>query len=357
MIIKLLLAGAWKYAIYQSACAEALERLGVEVERFAWNSYFAGPLGRAQEKWVVPGPAMRRLNRDLLRSVVDYQPDVVFIWNGTHIQLETLRAIRRYTGALLVSYNNDDPFGPQKHGRVPRHHHRFWKYYLRNIPEYDVHFVYRHINVGEIKSAGARAAYLLRSYYVPALHHPVTLNEQERSKYGGEVAFVGHYENDGRVDYLRALVEAGVKVKLFGPRRYWTRKVLGPMADYFGQVHEVTGLEYAKALCGADMPLCFLSRLNRDTYTRRCFEIPACGRLLLSERTADLQTLYEEGEEAVYFSTPAELVEQVLMLRRKPDRIRAIAEAGHQRLMRDDHSVDGRMKSVVTLLTEHLNKR
>ncbi|WGU68927.1 glycosyltransferase [Capnocytophaga canimorsus] len=45
----------------------------------------------------------------------------------------------------------------------------------------------------------------------------------------------------------------------------------------------------------------FLSKLNNDQYTRRCFEIPACGTMMLSERTPTLQEFYTENEEIVFF--------------------------------------------------------
>ena len=125
-----------------------------------------------------------------------------------------------------------------------------------------------------------------------------THQQQSNVDFEAEAVFVGHYEPDDRVACLQALVDAGVRVKLFGGTT-WTPQVLGPLAQYFGKVEAVLGLEYAKALCGAQMCLCFISKLNRDTYTTRCFEIPACGRLMLSERTADLPRLFQEDQEAV----------------------------------------------------------
>ncbi|MHC4150331.1 MAG: CgeB family protein, partial [Planctomycetota bacterium] len=260
------------------------------------------------------------------------------------------------SGALLVSYNNDDAFRPQGLGQDPSHYRRLWKYYLETIPDYDLHFVYRKVNVAELKAAGAKEAHILMPYFVPTLHHPVTLTQEEKGKYACEVVFVGHYEPDGRVEHLNALIEAGINVKLFGSE-YWNRRILDPVADYFGEVHAVLGTEYTKALCGAQICLNFLSRLNRDTYTRRCFEIPACGRLLLSERTPDLLSLFRENEEAVYFSSPSELVERVLWLQARPELIQTIAEAGHRRVLCEDHTVDGRMKWVVELLAKRIHKQ
>jgi hypothetical protein len=352
--MKILLAGAWQFDFYESACAEALKKMGVEVAGFSWQPYFRGNFGKVQLKWVLPGPAVAKLNRDLLAEVRHYKPDVVLVWRGTHILPKTLRTIRQRTGALLVSYNNDDPFSGQANPAIPLHQRRLWKYFLRNVPEYDLHFVYRPVNLGEINAAGAKEAHILMPYFIPALHHPVELTAEEKVEYGCEAVFVGHYEADGREAYLRALVDAGVQVKLFGSK-YWTRRVLGSLTDYFGEVHPVLGPEYAKALCGAKMCLNFLSRLNRDTYNRRCFEITACGGLLLSQRTEDLQTLFLEGEEAVYFSSPAELVERALWLRGHDDTAQKIAQAGHERVFADDHSVDSRMRMLLEILSQARN--
>ena len=72
---------------------------------------------------------------------------------------------------------------------------------------------------------------------------------------------------------------------------------------YFAPIEPVFGDDYAKALCGAKVCLAFLSKLNRDSYTRRCFEIPACGNVMLAERTADLCRMFKEDEEACFFSS------------------------------------------------------
>ncbi len=56
--MKILLAGAWQYEFYEYACAEALARLGVTVERFSWSRYFSCFVGKANLYWVLRGPAL-----------------------------------------------------------------------------------------------------------------------------------------------------------------------------------------------------------------------------------------------------------------------------------------------------------
>ncbi len=351
--MRLLLAGTWQWPMYQEACANALSRLGVTVIPFRWRDYFGGGmLGRIQNKFPFSGPALLRLNHNLVEAAYTQRPDGIWIWSGTHILPGTLRRLQRKTGALLVSYNNDDPFGPQAHGNASWYRRYFWHHYLDAVPQYDVHFVYRPVNIQEMLRAGAKEVHLLMPYFIPDVHSPVELGNDEKIRYECDVVFVGHYEPDGRGPYLRALVQAGLHVRLFGGG-YWTANVLGDLFNYFGQIRVVFGDEYSKALCGAKMCLCFLSKLNRDTYTRRCFEIPACGRLLLSERTDDLQRLFKGDEEAVFFSSQEELVEKTLWLRDHPEEIERIAQAGMRRVLADGHSVDDRMKELLTIIKRH----
>jgi spore maturation protein CgeB len=179
-------------------------------------------------------------------------------------------------------------------------------------------------------------------WFVPKLHRPVMLSEDERRVYGSDVTFVGHYEPDGRVEHLRALVQSGLAVRLFGGV-YWTRAALGDLYDYFAPVVHAQGQEYVKALCGAKVCLSFLSKLNRDTYTRRCFEIPACGRVMLAERTEDLLTMFVEDKEACFFSTTEELVAKATWLMENPDIAESIAQAGLRRVWADGHDIGTRV--------------
>lgn len=344
--LKILLAGNWEWKIYEDACAKALTALGNVIVPFAFRPFFKGMTGHYQRGLAaLPGPAAFALNRSLVRTAQQSNPDVLFVWRGTHVWPATLRTIRKI-GCRIVSYNNDDPFGAGAERSAPLHHRYLWTWYLRSLSECDLNFVYRPINVAEAMAMGAANVHVLPPYFVPELHSPIELSTPERQRFGCDIVFVGHYEPDGREVFLKALVGAGLHVRLFGGS-YWTRAVLGDVADYFGAVHPVTETEYAKALSGAKMCLAFLSKLNRDVYTRRCFEIPACGRLLVCERTKELQEFFQEDEEAIFFSTPEELVQKVLWLKARPDEIERIASAGTRRAIMDGHDVRSRMSQML----------
>ncbi|MGQ9682048.1 MAG: CgeB family protein [Anaerolineae bacterium] len=349
--LKLLLAGDYDYPFYEPACAKALESLGVRVERFAWGRWFRnGSPGRLQAKYMV-GPAVWHINRCLERMALQTRPDVVLVWRGNPVWARTLDSIKRHTGALLISHHNDDPL---EQGR-----RYYWRHLLRAMPSYDMHLAYRHRNLREFVALGAREVHLMRSYYVPDLHHPITLSHEDHALYGAQAVFVGHYEPDGRWQHLRALLDAGVDLHVFGGN--WPSPHALPelvrLPRHCVPIRPVVGEEYLKALCGAQLALNFLSRRNRDTYTRRCFEITACGRLLLSERTEDLLTLFREDVEAVYFSSPEELVTKARHLLAHPRHVASIAAAGMRRCVAEGHNVQSRMAGLVALIRTTLQSR
>ena len=344
--LRWLLAGPWDWNHYEEASANALQRLGQTVVPFRWSSFFEGLGGRVERKWTIVGPSTRRMNAAMRRAIRESEPDVVLVWRGTHVLAQTL-AVARSARRVLISYNNDDPFSPA-YSTGPLHYRRTWRLFRRTIPDYDIHLVYRPINVGEMRAAGAREVHILPPYFVPEIDERVPLTPEDREAYGCDIVFIGHYEPDGRFNTLKTLVDAGVRVRLFGTN--WPAGTLERLRIGKGPVQPLRGADYRKALCAASMALCFLSRLNRDVYTRRIFEITACGTLLMSERTPELERWFADGREAVFFSSPTELVSRVHALLTMPEMIDDIAAAGHARVHADGHSVDGRMEHLLSIV-------
>jgi spore maturation protein CgeB len=343
--MRILLAGAYEFVIYEEVCAQALQTLGHQVFRFAWREYFNGILGKAERKYVFNGPNTSRLNRDLLETAKRVSPDVLIVWRGTHILPKTLRRIKEDTRVFLVSYNNDDPFSPYYTTSPQLHHRRLWRLFMSCIPHFSLHFAYRPVNVEDFRRVGGARACLLPPYYIPARNRPIELSTADRERFACDIVFVGHYEPDNRWDYIRALADAGFSVKLFGTG--WSRRILGNRWKYFGDVQPVRDEEYTKALCGAKVCLSIFSRMNRDTYTRRTFEIPATGAVMLSEYSRDVERMFEEGTEASFFRSRDELIQKATWLLEDDQRRLRIARAGRERCIRDGHDVESRMRQLV----------
>jgi spore maturation protein CgeB len=349
--------GDWHSELHEETASRALRRLGHEVVRFPWHHYFkptesptvpvlTGILLKAQNK-LIAGPIVDKINKDFVSSALSHKPDAIFIYRGTHITARTLQAIKKaLPGTVLVGYNNDDPFA----GRQPR---LLWRHFLSAIPVYDLVLAYRTHNLHEFKRAGAQRVELLRSWFDPERNYPVELTAADNTRFGCDVVFVGHYEDDGRTKMLEAIANAGLDVKLFGPGYDWDPVIRkSRLLSHLAPVQLVWGNDYNKALCGAKIALCFLSKLNRDTYTRRCFEIPATGTLMVSEYTQDLANLYSEDEEAVFFRSSDELLNKLNLYAEDTGLRSRVAKGGFERVYRDGHDVVSRMRLVTTWIRE-----
>lgn len=354
--MKIMIAGSWDSEVHEKWVSWAFRKIGHEVIAFPWHSYFRAIDGwrrgllslslRAQNKYLI-GPRIERLNDGFLSVAIRERPDVVIIYRGTHIIAGTLRELRMaLPNMVLVAYNNDDPFAPGQ----PR---MIWRHFLAGIPEYDLVLAYRSHNISSYRHAGARRVELLRSWFVPDRNHPIELSAEDISRYGCDVVFIGHFENDQRRGCLEAIVRRGWRLRLFGPGYDWDPAIRhSPELAAKIPVRLVWGEDYNRALCGAKIALCFLSKLNRDTYTRRCFEIPASRTMMLAEYTDDLANLFHEGEEAEFFRNPDELISKIERYLGDDDCRRSVAAAGFRCVYENRHDVISRMRQVLIWVGE-----
>lgn len=348
--MRVLVAGDWHSDLHETEVCKSLRRLGHEALEFKWFHYFAfdaskpralgALLKRLQNKFVA-GPLIAHINRDFLAQVRQQKPDVIFVYRGTHLTATTLQTIRNeLPGCKLIGYNNDDPFSPAQ----PRY---LWRHFMAGIPVYDLMLAYRHANLDDFKRAGARKVDLMRSWYVPDRSYPVDLTEADRQRYECDVVFIGHYEPDQRLEYLEAIVRKGYRLRLFGPTKYWQKPLeQSPVLSHLAPTRMVWGEDYNKALCGAQIALCFFSKLNRDTYTRRCFEIPATRTLMLSEYSDDLSSIYNEGEEVEFFRNADEMLSKIDFYIRHPIACESVAHAGWVKVKNAGHDIDSRLDKI-----------
>ncbi|MFZ5503486.1 MAG: CgeB family protein [Pseudomonadota bacterium] len=360
--MRILIAGDWHSELHEEGVSRAFRKLGHETIEFPWHRYFQPvsdslwerlvmrPFKKAQNKYLA-GPLIARLNRELLDAVRKHRPDMVFVYRGTHVLARTLRAIKRvHQAVVLIGYNNDDPFSP--------HYPRWlWRHFLAGLPAYDLMLAYRWHNVDDFRRAGAREVRLLRSWFIPERNHPVQLSALEQQQFGCDVVFIGHYEDDGRVAYLEEVVRQGWSLKLYGPGYDWDPVIReSPVLRGLVPVKLVWGEEYNKALCGAKIALCFLSKLNRDTYTRRCFEIPATATLMLAEYTDDLASLFRPDEEAVFFHSMDEMIEKLKQYLSDDSLRTRVGQAGRSCVESQGHDVVSRMEAVVSWANQLYNQ-
>jgi spore maturation protein CgeB len=109
----------------------------------------------------------------------------------------------------------------------------------------------------------------------------------------------------------------------------------------------VYGDDYARALTGAKIGIGFLRMVCPDQHTTRSFEIPACGSMLLADRTEEHQAFFEEGREAEFFGSPEELLDKVSFYSENEASRARIARAGRERCVTSHYDYVHRVQAVL----------
>jgi hypothetical protein len=346
---RILVVGDFMWPWYQEACATALERLGCEVERFGWKDDFhfkrndsCVPIYHSFWKRIElrfhTGPTVWNVQRRLIQHAKNFKPDIVWFYNVQLVAPSTVKAMKRaLPQSIFVQYANDNPFSPSARLGL-------WRYFLASIPLFDVHFSYRLNNIYDYQRHGSKSVHLLRSYFIPEEDYPLPKHEIQ-DEFKCDVVFVGHYEDDGRVEMLEAICDTGFKLNLFGGG--WTSafpklRSNSPLRAKY-PIITATDNSYRQAICGAKVALCFLSTLNRDTYTRRNFQIPAMKTAMLSQFTEDLSILFDEDREIVFFRNRDELLVKLKKLLDDGSWRRSVGEAGYAKVYAARHDIESRM--------------
>ena len=151
--------------------AEELRSLGHEVRTFAYrrdNPLYKNTGSKAlYQRWIA---------RRLERLGVAWRPQLTLVIKGGPFGPEFIARFRKRVGTRIVNVFPDNPL---------------WMLPFECIEAYDLFFAKERYALRSLRQAGLRNLHYLPLYCVPAWHHPVTLTDAERARYGAPLSFVG----------------------------------------------------------------------------------------------------------------------------------------------------------------------
>jgi hypothetical protein len=334
----------------------AFQRLGHEVEgvntiepwkRVSW-------LRRQVERRFQTGWIVDSVNGTVLNKARQFRPDLIWAEKQEHLKVETIEELR-CRGARLVHFTPDPYFSlPWKRTRI-----------MDNaMSAFDI-LVYCKAYEGKDYVALGKPLIYMPLGYCDRVHRPLPSDDPS---WKSVVGFLGGWE-PRRERLLRDLAAAGIDLKIWG--RYWEflgdgkwtlrrQLILKQLAgserfrihrDEFLantlQGDEVYADDYARALTGAKIGLGLLRTAWPDQHTTRSFEIPACGSMLLADRTGEHRELFEEGKEAEFFSSAEELVDKAKFYCGGESARLRVARAGFERCVKSKYAYIYRLAAVL----------
>jgi hypothetical protein len=243
-------------------------------------------------------PRLRAFNRSLTEMRRATGAEAFLSTGLCPVNARALSALGN-AGVIRANFSTDDPWNPANGAR----------WFLRALPEYDVVFTPRRANMADFYRIGCPRVEYLSFAFEPTVHFPEEPDPRLASRFGCDVAFIGHADAD-RLPYLDALAAAGLSVRVFGGgwRRFarWSSRWGGIVLDG----------EYRQAVAHARIQLCLVRRANRDGHAMRSFELPAMRSCILAEDTPDHRDIFgpPPDKTVAYFTTPDEMVVQAKRL-------------------------------------------
>jgi spore maturation protein CgeB len=320
--------GVGPYTDHNRWRAEAFRQLGVQCTYIPTQQYSRAAF--ALEHRVGLAPHRQRVVRQIARAIEDARPDAIWVDKGLMFGPDDVEAWRARC-RVVAHYHPDDWQNPLYH----------WHPFRLAIPHYDVHFVTRPANVAELYLLGA--AHVVKTWfaYEPSVHRPVFGNAVISAN-----VFLGRADHD-RVELLTELARLGLPVRAYG---FGYDAVEGAG----GEVLQIQPLraEYAGVVESATAALGLVARQSRDQHTCRSVEIPACRGVLVAERTPEHEDLFDDGREALFFDSTAQLVDHLDRLGKDAEFNEKVRAAGHHRATHSGYDHIARAREALRFLED-----
>jgi len=329
--VRILIAGASGGPHLGGSFHRAAAKLGFEAQLFDINQ--AWQHGTLYQKllWHLGGrrPArMRRFGRQLIELCQQLRPQVLVATGMSPLSTAVLLACQRL-GLRCVNFSTDDPFSGT--------HRAAW--FFKALRQYDVVFSPRRANLEDLRRHGCRDVAYLPFGYDPDLFHPPA--EPVSPEMESDLFFAGAADR-GRVPFVAAALQSGIKVRLHGT--YWDRYPETRGAS-LGQADIPT---LRQAIRGCRVALCVVRHENRDGHAMRTFEIPAVGACMVVEDTAEHRAIFgPDGETVCYFRTPQEMVAKTSWLLDHPAERERLRSAVHARIIRGHNTYADRLQAMI----------
>ena len=312
--IKLFLVADGYGTIHSEILSKYLSKINYQVKNFFWKFLYHKDIYDKKKTFsffyylskvdnhFIFGPITLFINIRFIISSIKNNYDIIFFHRATHINHLAVFIVKRFTSSIFISYNNDDPFSKKAKKNL-------WKNYIKSIKYIDHCFVYRKKNIEEHLILGCSNSSLLRSYYIPEFNFYIEENKVPL-KFRSDVIFAGHFEDDNRDSLLLYLLNKGVNLKIYGSN--WQKSIhYKEFLKFMPDIDELSLYDYNLALNGSKIALIFLSKLNNDTYTRRCFEIPLAKSMIISEKSLDIKNNLFTENSCIFFNSKNDLFNKI----------------------------------------------
>lgn len=345
--MKMLILGAFDKGALEHYYVAGLKLCNAEIDSFDITRDYYSAIGKSVFSKSInklhPGFFFDGINRKLLQFAGNKMFDVILVFKGLTLYPSTIEFLKTKT-RLICCYNPDHPFHFYSAGSGNSN-------IKKSISLYDIYFTYASSVVEELK----------KTYGVASFRIPFGFDSNNKAMpLPEENLFAGKWLFAGAYDAHRSAVlgrTASKDLVIYGDRKWHSRSQGN---TFIRQSYAGRGLydqEYKSAI-HASMGVINLLReqnIKEQSHNMRTFEVPGYHGLLISNRTGEQSSFFEEDKEAVYFETTEELKDKLSYLQKNISVTNKIKEAAFSRALSSGYSYTDRSREMYNVFENHLS--
>lgn len=239
----------------------------------------------------------KRLEERLTEKVKRYNPDMTLVTRCETLSEEAIGELKRHTKQALLNIYTDSPMvfpGP--------YDRRLWG----ALRVYDTVLTFGQNLTPIFYQLGAKRVEWLPFAYDPDFHQPRQLGQEDAALFRAPVAYIGAY-GPLQAQWLTPLVPLGLTI--WGV--HWHHLPYGHPLRACWQQSRGYGEEMWKPIVGAGVVFNLVRAEHGCSHSMKTFEIPACGGMMITNRSHEQLLFFKEGKDAVFFDGQEEALDKV----------------------------------------------
>lgn len=332
-----MLVGEFPIGALECSYRSAFEALGWQVRSFdivkAVNDHCrGGRFGRLFNTFVPVEPWIRKANRDLVLSAIEFRPQVIVSFGHYPIRVGALAQLRTSLTADLVHVWPDPLVN--------------WSTDLTScLPLYDLVATFSQATVPVFRELGANRVAWVPLAGDPTLHEIVPCTPEDVAKYTADVSFIGAWRPER--EFVLSLL-GGYSMRIWGPD--WGRRTKdNPVVRKAWQGRAIYGSEFAKAVTCSKVSLNIIDATITQSPNMRFFEIPLAGGLQLVSRCSEMENEFHHGKQVFFFDRPEDIPDLLRRLLTDESMRSRVASAAHEAVL-TKHTYGHRVAQILSEL-------
>lgn len=273
------------------------------------------------------GPFISAINDMVDKSVITSY-DIIWVDKGFFFKNNVISKLKNNAG-VLIHYTPDTAFTFNKS-----------RFFNSSVLYYDYCITTKSFELADYRKWGAKKVLYCTQGYNKNLHKPMHKFEEKSG-----VSFIGLYEKH-RGKVIQALIDSKIQVTFAGVgwENFVKKNKSNTSLNYLGKA--LFAEAYVNVISGSLIGLGLLSKKFPELHTTRTIEIPACGTVLATEKTTEIDEIFND-DEVIYYNSTNNLIERIQDLLNNRDVLKRIAQKGQQRIVEGAFNYESIIRSLL----------